>query len=170
MEFAIVAPVLALALLGTADLAQDLRRRLVLDQTAASLAQVVTQYQSLASSDITTLLSAAQTIAGSVPVSGALGATIISCITNASGTPSIAWQKRTGAASFVSRFGKAGAVPTLPDGYAPPVGATLIATEVFTSGSIWVYASGLLGGSGASALSSYALFQPRLAPLSSVGS
>ena len=158
-----------MTMLAGTDLSIFMRTKMRLDETATELAQVVTQYQTLYSSDFTALFNASQTIAGTTPVTGLLGTTIITGISNSGGKQTIAWQQRSPSATFTSLFGtKVGSVPVLPNNYLLPTGGTLIAIEVFTSASPWVLSASLMGGSGATSLRSYALYQPRLGSLSAV--
>jgi Flp pilus assembly protein TadG len=168
IEFALVAPLLALTLLAGTDLALFMRGKMRMDQTVTELAHVVTQYQDLYAGDFAALFDAAQVIAGTMPVTGTFGATIISGIVNTSGRQTVAWQQRTGAANFASRFGNAGAVPVMPDSYVVPAGTALIAVEVFTPASTWVFSAALMGESSVSSISAFALFQPRLGTLSQI--
>jgi hypothetical protein len=129
----------------------------------------VTQYQNLYDSDFTGLFNAAQTVAGTTPVTGLLGTTIITGIVNNGGRQTIAWQKRSASATFNSLFGTSpGSVPVLPNNYLLPSGGVLIAVEVFTSASPWVFSASLMGASSVTSLRSYALYQPRLGSLSTV--
>src|SRR5579859_3262764 len=108
VEFALVAPFLLLALLAGADLSVFIRIQMNLDQTSTEMAQNITQYSQLYSSDFTALFNASQTLAGSQPVTGLLGATIITGITTAAnGRQTIAWQQRSPSATFTSLFGTA---------------------------------------------------------------
>ena len=169
VEFALVVPVLLLALLAGTDLSLFLRTKMHLDQVTEELAITVTQYQDLYDSDFTTLFNAAQTMAGTMPVTGQFGTTIITAIVNNGSRQTIAWQKRSPSATFSSLFGTVpGGSANLPNNYVLPAGGTLIAVEVFTAASPWVFSSGLMGHSDVASLRSYALFQPRLGSLATV--
>lgn len=110
-------------------------------------------------------------MAGTTPVTGLLGATIITGIVNSRGRQTIAWQKRSPSATFNSLFGtRLGAVPTLPSNYPLPWGGTLIAVEAFTSATPWILSVNVMGTSSISTLRSYALLQPRLGSLAAVKS
>jgi Flp pilus assembly protein TadG len=171
IEFALVAPFILLMTLAAADLSIFLRTAMRIDETATELALVVTQYENLYTSDFTGLFSAAQTIAGTTSVTGLFGATIITGIVNTSGKQTIAWQQRSPSATFSSVFGKnVGATPVLPNNYTLPTGGVLIAVEVFTSATPWVFSARLMGASNVSSLRSYALYQPRLGSLATVTS
>lgn len=171
IEFALVAPFILLMMLASADLTIFLRTAMRIDETATGLALVVTQYQNLYTSDFTGLFNAAQTIAGTTTVTGLFGATIITGIVNSSGKQTIAWQQRSPSATFNSVFGTTvGAVPVLPNSYTLPAGRVLIAVEVFTTTTPWVFSAKLMGASSISSLRSYALYQPRLGSLATVTS
>jgi len=170
VEFALMAPLILLMMLASADLTIFLRTAMRIDETATGLALVVTQYQNLYTSDFTDLFNAAQTIAGTTTVTGLFGATIITGIVNSSGKQTIAWQQRSPSATFNSVFGNKGAVPVLPNSYTLPAGGALIAVEVFTTTTPWVFSAKLMGASSVSSLRSYALYQPRLGSLATVTS
>lgn len=168
VEFALVVPFILLLMLAGTDVTVYLRTAMRVDETATELAVVVTQYSNLYQSDFTTLFNDAQTIAGNTPVTGLLGATIISGIVNSSGTQTIAWQQRSPSARFTSQFGNVGSVPRLPNNYTLPTGGVLIAVEVATSASPWVFSARLMPASSISSIRTYALYQPRLGSLASV--
>ena len=170
LEFALVAPFIILLMLGGTDLTIFMRTKMRIDETAAGIALVVTQYQNLYDSDFTGLFTAAQTVAGATPVTGLLGTTVITgIVTDSNGRQTIAWQKRSTQATFNSLFGTAiGSAPNLPNSYLMPKSSTLIAVEVFTSASPWVLSASLMGGAGTTSLRSYALYQPRLGSLSAI--
>jgi Flp pilus assembly protein TadG len=168
VEFALVAPFILLLVLAGADVTVYLRTAMRVDETATELAVVVTQYSNLYQGDFSSLFSDAQTIAGNTPVSGLLGATIISGIVNSNGTQTIAWQQISPSSRFSSRFGRVGSVPNLPNGYVLPTGGVLIAVEVATSTSPWVFSARLMPSSSISSIRTYALYQPRLGSLATV--
>ena len=164
-------PFILLLMLAGTDLSIFMRTKMRVDETATGLALVVTQYQNLYDSDFTDLFNAAQTVAGTTPVTGLFGTTIITGIVNSGGKQTIAWQKRSASATFTSLFGtNPGSVPVLPNNYLLPSGGVLIAVEVFTSGSPWVLSASLMGASAVTSLRSYALYQPRLGTLSTITS
>jgi Flp pilus assembly protein TadG len=169
VEFALVAPFIILVMLGGTDLTIFMRTMMRVDETATQISLAVTQYQSLYDSDFTYLFNAAQTVAGTTPVTGLLGATIITGIVSSGGRQTIAWQRRSPSATFSSQFGTViGSTPKLPNNYLLPSGGTLIAVEVFTAATPWVLSASLLSGSGITSIRSYALYQPRLGLLSTI--
>jgi Flp pilus assembly protein TadG len=171
VEFALIAPFIVLMMLAGADLTIFMRTKMRVDETATELALVVTQYQNLYDGDFTALFNAAQTVAGTTPVTGLFGTTIITGIVNTGGRQTVAWQKRSASATFASLFGtSAGSTPVLPNNYLLPSGGVLVAVEVFTSTSPWVLSAAVMGTSSVASLRSYARFQPRLGSLATVSS
>ena len=169
LEFALIAPFVSLLMLAGADLTIFMRTKMRLDGTATELALVVTQYESLYDGDFTGLFNAGQTVAGTTPVTGLFGTTIITGIKNANGRQTIAWQKRSPQATSNSLFGTTvGGTPVLPSNYLLPANGVLIAIEVFTQTAPWVLSASLMGGTGATTVRSYALYQPRLGSLTTV--
>jgi Flp pilus assembly protein TadG len=172
LEFALVAPFVILVMLAGADLSLFMRTVMRIDETATGVAMAVTQYDKPYSGDFATLFNVAQTVAGTTPVTGQFGTTIITGIVKGGGRQTIAWQRRSTLATFTSLFGTGrGTAPVLPDGYVLPTdGEVLIAVEVFTTASPWVLSATLMGGPGSTSIRSYALFQPRLGSLAAITS
>ena len=169
IEFALFAPVAILLMLVTADMITYLRVRLTLDQTASSIASVVSQYAQLFDGDFVDLFASTQTIAGSTPVIGANGRTILSGIVNTGSGPTIAWQQSSsGSGAFASKFGTVGSAPTLPDSFAVPGGSTVIAAEVFTKITPWLFSVNLMPASAGVEQRAYAIVQPRVATLATI--
>ena len=171
VEFALVTPFIMMLSLAGADLTIFMRTKMRVDEIATQTALNVTQYSNLYDGDFTGLFNAAQAVGGTTPVTGLLGATIITgIVTDSNDRQTIAWQKKSTQAVPHSLFGTTvGATPVLPNNYLMPKNSTLIAVEVFTSTSPWVLSASLMSGAGnATWLRSYALFQPRLGSLSTV--
>jgi Flp pilus assembly protein TadG len=174
IEFALVAPFIILLMLAGADLTFFMRVKMRLEATANQVALMVTQYKDLYNSDFTNttynIFDAAQTIAGSTQVTGLSGTTIITgIVTDGSDRQTIAWQKRSSQATSTSQFGTAlGATPTLPDNYLMPANGTLIAVEVFSPATPFVFSASMMGGAVTTTLRSYTLYQPRLGSLNTV--
>ena len=136
----------------------------------------MTQYQNLYVSDFTNttynLFDTAQTIAGTTPVTGPSGTTIITgIVTDSSDRQTIAWQKISANPTSTSLFGTAlGATPTMPDNYLMPANGTLIAVEVFSPATPFVFSASMMGGAVTTTLRSYTLYQARLGSLATVNS
>ena len=112
-----------------------MRRRL-------NVALMVTQYQNLYTSDFTDLFNAAQTIAGTTTGHRPVRRNNHHRHRQQHGKQTIAWQQRSSSATFNSLFGKTvGAAPVLPNNYMLPAGGVLIAVEVFTTATPWVFSA-----------------------------
>jgi Flp pilus assembly protein TadG len=174
VEFALVAPFIILLMLAGADLTFFMRVKMRLEATANQVALVVTQYQNLYVSDFTNttynLFDTAQTIAGTTPVTGPSGTTIITgIVTDSSDRQRIAWQKISANPTSTSLFGTAlGATPTMPDNYLMPANGTLIAVEVFSPATPFVFSASMMGGAVTTTLRSYTLYQARLGSVATV--
>jgi Flp pilus assembly protein TadG len=177
LEFALVLPFLALLMLGGADLTFMFIKKYRLDDTATAMGNLIAAANVLPASAFPASYCApmagslnyfaiAYSTASPLPVCGASGATIISGITNNGTKTTIVWQERSGnAAAFPSLFGTAGAVPTLPPGYSVPSGHSIIATELYTGITPWVFSLVFMGNQGPTSLYAYSVFEPRLGTL-----
>lgn len=181
VEFALVAPLLALVVLAAADAVTFLRAAFRLDRVATELANVVSQHpaRALTAADVARYLDgpsalyflAAQAIAGErMSVTEAPGATVITLLAgeDAGGTRRnrVVWQCRRGAPSFSSRFDEAAEINPLPGGWWLAPGTTAVAVEVVTETRLWWFSRALLGwfgggGPGRTEIYSYALMPPR---------
>lgn len=174
LEFALLAPLLLLLFAATVDLVSWYLTWLRLDRTADQLCNIVTQASTLHAADFADpathagYFAVAQQLAGSMQVTGAAGATIVSGLVNDGTKTTIAWQRRTGSVAYVSALGAAGQSPALPAGYAVPSGQTAIVTETFTGITLWVLSLHIMNSAGPTALGAFAIYRPRSAELSSV--
>jgi Flp pilus assembly protein TadG len=150
VEFAIVAPVLILLALATADLVQFIRSQLRLDATAVQVGQLVSQCNRITDSgDISQFWSYAQQIVGSlgtVTGANAVGGVTISAVYSKDGkTNTLAWQRTTGT-PWTSSVGKTvNSTATITEGFVVPTGQTLLVTEVFLPQTPWVLSAGFMG-------------------------
>ena len=180
-EFAFVAPVLMLLVLGTTDMVTWMRAWLQVTRAASEVGQIIGQYTQLHESDFTgTFYPIAQNIAGSVtvqciPGGAASGNVIISGVITANGKSTVSWQRLWGTAKGcnASQIGQQNtpATPaTLPTGYIPPDGSAVVVVEVSTAQSAFVLskASMFMNGSGPSLIRSYAVVTMRNGVLPSV--
>jgi Flp pilus assembly protein TadG len=177
LEFAIMAPVLALLLLAGTDLSLWFLKKFRLDNTASEVGNLVAEASTLTltafpagycSTNATSLnyFAIASQLASPLPVCGTdmvnAGATIISGITNNGAKTTIVWQQRTGSDQFKSQFGTAGTTPAFPPGYSLPSGHSIIATEIYSGISLWsTPTQQLLNATGPSSMYSYSVFEPR---------
>ncbi len=173
-EFAFIAPVLMMLVLGTTDMVTWVRAWLQVTRAASEVGQIIGQYTQLHESDFTgTFYPIAENIAGSTivqcgPKNAPLGNVVISGITTASGKSTVTWQR--GGTCITSGVGQQGKAATLPTGYVPPDGSAVIVVEVWTAQSAFVLskASMFMNGSGASVIASYAIVTMRNGVLPSV--
>lgn len=166
VEFALVAPVLLVILLGVADLAAMIRAAWHMERAAGEVANVIAQLDSLAEGDFPTLFDVANRIAAPYDVTGQGGAIIITGLSGTAGGATVAWRRRAGADEMLSRFGTSGP-PVLPAGFTLPAGQTAVAVETYVRVSPWVLAVNFLGDR-TQTLAGFGLFRPRLASLSGI--
>jgi Flp pilus assembly protein TadG len=179
VEFALVMPLLALLLTATADLALHLRATFRIERTAAELANLVSQHESLTAADITRMFEAAEAISGAslnvADPAGSGGRTVISLVAGANTEVScpaancILWQRARGnAARFpASRIGAERGTATLPGGFIVPPAQTVIVAEVFYPRSAWLLADAFLGA-GPQSVHAAAIVRPRAAQLTGI--
>lgn len=170
-EFALLAPLMLLLLLGATDLVLWMRSWLQVTQAAAKIGDIIGQYTVLHESDFTgTFYPIAQNIAGSAlvqcdPKGVANGNVIISGITTANGKSTVSWQRMWGTC-IPSQIGKQGKPATLADStppYIPPDGVGVIEIEVWATKPAFVLSKALplINGSGPSLIRSYAIVTTR---------
>lgn len=172
VEFALVAPFLALLMLGTVDLTNYIRAYFRVERVAAEIANLTGQYERLRNQDITQIFSAAQQIAGSIEVTRVTGRTIISVVEGTTQGNRMRWQRATEglpANQFNSRIGVPPNIVTLPANMIVPTGQTVVVVEVFNRRVPWVLAVNLLGGGGSpETIYAFHIMRPRSAQLSEV--
>lgn len=152
VEFAILAPVLIPMYMIGVDVVMLMRNRFRVDQSAAQVMQIVSQYTDLYDSDFTgVFFPIAQTIAGN----NAALATPAACTVVVSGLDVadrtalipkfvVKWQRSTGTCA-TSKVGLPSASPTLQGGYTPPIGVPLIVVEVVSQRTLFGPSAALLG-------------------------
>ncbi len=174
IEFAMILPLLAFLLLASVDVVTWLEHWFRAERTAMAVADIVARSQPVSSGNFqnsSTIFAIANDIAQPLIVSGNGGATIISCLTASSGTPRIGWQQSgTTNASYVSKFGAAGATAALPNGFSLASNETVIVTEIYSGVQPWILSVKLwpiLGtaASGPTNIYTYAIYRPRSAQL-----
>jgi Flp pilus assembly protein TadG len=141
VELALIAPLLALIMLGITDLVQFMRAQVRVETTAVQVGQTVSQCDAISSpGDTGQFWALAQGTLGSVATvrgaqttsgGGATGAVVVTAVRNLNGANRVAWQVRTGAATHASAIGSSGGAAALPGTYVVPPGQLLIVTEVF---------------------------------------
>jgi Flp pilus assembly protein TadG len=171
VEFAMVAPVLALLMLGTWDLTAYIRAYFRVERVAAEVTNLTGQYERLTQADINQIFSAAQQIAGSIEVTQLAGRTIISVVQGTTQGNRMVWQRATIGAPggmFESRIGQPPNIVTLPANLDVPVGQTVVITEVFNRRVPWVLSVNLLGAGAPETIYAFHIMRPRSAQLAEV--
>jgi Flp pilus assembly protein TadG len=164
LEFALMAPVLVVLLLGTADLMIWMRTWLRLEQSTSELGELVTQYKTLYTSDFTGVFyPIAMTGVGGASLACTAGGMVVTGISNTSGTTKVIWQWTSGTCA-VSAY-SSGTTSNLPGGYVPPAGVGVIVIELFTTQNAWVFSAGLMKSTGLSSVKSYSVLMPRTGTL-----
>lgn len=172
VEFALVAPVLALLMLGTWDLTTYIRAYFRVERVAAEVANLTGQFERLTQADINQIFSAAQQIAGSIDVSLLSGRTIISVVQGTHQGNRMLWQRLTtpgpGGILFTSRIGQPPNIVTLPANLVVPNGQTVVITEVFNRRQPWVLSVNLLGAGAPETIYAFHIMRPRSAQLAEI--
>jgi Flp pilus assembly protein TadG len=167
VEFALVTPALLLVLLSVVDLVGLIRASWRMERSAGELGNVIAQLDGLSEADFPLLFDVADRIAAPYVVTGPAGAVIITGLSsNAGGTVTRTWRRRTGDNTFASRLGETGA-PVLPIGFTLPANQTAIAVETYVRVTPWVLAVSFFGPQ-VETLSGFGMYRPRLSSLSTV--
>lgn len=171
LEFALLAPVFALLLAGTAEVAMQLRAAYRLERTAAEVANLLSQQERVTPADVAGLFDAAREIARPLFAwSASPGVRARTAIGVVRGTPqgnALAWTCLRGDASLQPRV--AGR-PDLPAGFVLAPGQTAVVVEVISTPAPWtLFAAGggfVPGARGP--LHAHAVLRPRLASLDTI--
>lgn len=133
VEFAALAPVLAILILSGFEISRYMVAIQKVDRIAASLADYVSQAQQLNTAELNNLFSATAQIAS--PLSFDDGIVVVSSIYRSTGPnpPTITWQRSGGGglAGATSSVGVQGGNPTLPAGMTLGTTEGMIAAEAF---------------------------------------
>jgi len=131
VEFAMLAPILVLLLLGGAEAARFFLIQQKLQRTAMTLADLGSRAPELAPQDVTNILAAAVEVARPYPMAMRGRVVLSSLGENAGGAPTVLWQVADGPLTAISRIGTAGGAAD----FSPPEllanQETVIAAEVF---------------------------------------
>ncbi len=147
VEFAILAPLIALIMMGAVDLMLFMRAQVKLEATAVQVGQVVSQCDRITTpGDTADFWRLATTSLGGVAEVTSLSATtvIISGVNNVSNANRVAWQVKSKSAA-TSAIGAAGGAATIPGGFIVPTGQLMIVTEVSSPSQIWQLSRLLMG-------------------------
>lgn len=132
-EFAVIAPVMMLLMVGVAEVSNTLRVKHRLDSASQQMGQVVSQCNVVSVGDTGQFWSeAARLLEGATSLSTD-AAVIVSAVYRDGKTDRVAWQLRTGSGAFGSAIGAPGGAANLPGTFSPPGEHVVIATEVFSN-------------------------------------
>ncbi|UEM25105.1 pilus assembly protein (plasmid) [Skermanella mucosa] len=171
LEFAAVAPVLILLLVGMVDMTSYVLAALRLERVASGTADVGAQFDRLRDgmtvvqgNEVGVLFLAAEQIARPLDLAGN-GSVIITCVADQGGGPVVMWQRRSGRAA-ADGIGAAGGAATLPAGFALRYGESALFVEVHYTLHPYVFSVGWLTGSDEAVdLRRMAVYRPRFGTL-----
>jgi Flp pilus assembly protein TadG len=133
VEFAIIASVLAVALLGGTELSRYTLMHQKMDRVSSSVSNWVAQSSTMAITDFENMWAAAKEVAKPFEIDGGKGKVIISFIVaETNSNYRITWQ-RSGAGTIAktSQLGNQGGLAKLPTGVTMKQGDTMVAVEVY---------------------------------------
>jgi hypothetical protein len=134
VEFGLVAPVLLLLMLASAELGRFVILHQKIDRVATTISDLVARAETISESQIVDIFTAAGQVAAPFDLAD-LGVVIVSSITNPTGDgqgPIIAWQRIGGGSySGTSQLGSEGDEATLQAGFDVREGETAIISEVY---------------------------------------
>ena len=132
VEFALVAPVLLLLMLGSAEMARFVLLYQKMERVATTISDLVARAETITESQLDDIFTAANQVAAPFDLSN-LGIVIVSSVTNPDGNgATIAWQRSgAGSANHTSQIGSEGDSANLPAGFDVRQGETAIISEVF---------------------------------------
>jgi Flp pilus assembly protein TadG len=160
LEFALAAPLMLTVMLAGTDVVLWMRTWLQMQRSVASVAQVITQYKNFYTSDFTgVFLPIAQAPLNSGALACNTGSMTVTGIDNSTGTPKVSWQWKSGSCAVTAYSTTAS--PSMPGGYTPPKGLSVIVAEMTTTQAAYVFSANIMGGSGASSISVYNVAMPR---------
>jgi Flp pilus assembly protein TadG len=140
IELGFAMPVLVTLLLGGVEIARYVLLHQKLDRVASSIADLVSQSETVSVADLQNIFDAAQYVAKPFDLPGE-GAVIVSSISNPLGSAAtkVNWQQ-TGAGSIpaTSQVGAPGGAATLPTGFSVADGQSIIIAEVFFDYTPWI--------------------------------
>jgi Flp pilus assembly protein TadG len=175
VEFALLVPLLILLFAATAETVLYIRTCFRLERTAAEVANVASQYDTLAPTDVAGLFDAAKAIAApvlawSTGTGTGKARTVISVVSGAAGGNSVAWTCARGDSGLTAQVaGKA----ALPNNFLVPSGQSVRVVEGVNSVTPWSIMSKappvFFGKPGAGPVRTYAIVRPRTGALTSIG-
>lgn len=164
VEMAMTIPVITALLLTGVEVTRYVLLNQKLERASSTMADLVSQAESLSTADLNTLFDAASFAVDpfDLPDHGRL---IVSSISASSGNPPrVNWQRGFGAGSGSSAFGVEGSNAVLPSGFQVRSGESIIVGEAFFDFTP-VFAGDVLGDN---TLHTYSVLRPRFGPLTSL--
>ena len=168
IELGFAMPILLTLLLGGMEVARYVLLHQKLDRVASSIADLVSQSETISVPDLQNIFDAAEHVAKPFDLPGG-GTVIVSSVSNPLGSAGtkVNWQK-SGAGSIpaTSEVGTPGGAATLPTGFSVADGQTIIIAEVFFDYSPWILGDITSAGQ----IYHRALFRPRYGGLTTLQS
>jgi hypothetical protein len=131
IEMAMITPFLLTLLCGGSEIAYYCRSQFQASQMASTVADAVSRYESLTSSDITSIFSVSSEVMGTSDFA-TNGYVILSSVSRTAGSaPVVSWQCKSGALVNESRVGKLNKAAILPGGLTLDPSDNVIIAEVF---------------------------------------
>ena len=176
LEFALLAPLVVVLMVAVAETVTYLRAWHRLERTAAEVANIASQYQTLVPADVATLFDAASTIAApwkawatTGPATGR-ARTIIGVVNGTGAGNTVAWSCARGDSALAGRIA---GTTALPNNLLVPAGQTVLVVEVISNARPWSILSatgfGFFGTAGPDPIRTYAIVRPRQAQLNALG-
>jgi len=141
VEFAVLASVLTVALLGGTELARYTLMHQKMDRVSSSVSNWVAQSSTMTTTDFENMFAAAGQVAKPFALDGVNGRVIISFIVaETNSNYRISWQRTgTGTIAQSSKLGSEGGLATMPEGVTMKQGDTIVAVEVFALYQAFVF-------------------------------
>jgi len=144
LEFALVAPILCLFSLASADVVRYVRTVSLVERSAGEIANILAQSQVLNEADVSAIIDAAAMATTPHNVTGPSGRVILSGLSRAAGVTRVVWQRQRGGLSAASQLGVENSTASLPNGFALEDGQTAVAAEVIFEFQPWIFATGFV--------------------------
>lgn len=162
IEFALIAPLFALIMLGGFDLAMWIRSGFRLDELTSQIGEIISRCSSINDpGDIDNFFAEANEIASPLVLDSQTdGAFIITAMGLNNGQQVILWQEHEGNPIYASRFGSVGQT-AITGAYTLSGAEVLIGTEVYSPVQPWSLGSGLLNLISTAPLYAHAMFLVR---------
>jgi len=141
VEFAVLASVLTVALLGGTELSRYTLMHQKMDRVSSSVSNWVAQSSNMTATDFENMWAASKQVAKPFALDGSFGKVIVSFIVaETDSNYRISWQ-RSGAGTIgeSSKIGAEGGLATMPEGVTMKQGDTIVAVEVFALYEAFVF-------------------------------